>query len=137
MFASRILAGAMALAATASIPATANPAASPAPMTVTVTPAVVIDLYSYGYRPNPIRLAAGRPVTLTFVNRAGKGHDFTAPAFFRASRILAGNVAGGEVDLAGRRNATVTLVPAAGTYHVHCGRPFHKLLGMRGTIVVR
>jgi plastocyanin len=131
MFAFRnAVAAALSLAAAASVPAAANP-------NVTVTPAVVIDLYSYGYRPNPIQLAAGRPVTLTFVNRAGKGHDFTAPGFFRAARILSGKVANGEVDLAGRQSASVTLIPAAGTYRVHCGRPFHKLLGMSGTIVVR
>ena len=42
-------------------------------------PVQQILLYSYGYTPSPIVLAAGKPVTLTFVNRAGKGHDFTAP----------------------------------------------------------
>jgi plastocyanin len=100
-------------------------------------PAYVIALYSYGYQPNPIVLRAGRPVTLTFVNRAGKGHDFTAPKFFRSSRILAGNVGSGEVGMGPGQSRSVTLIPAAGRYGVHCGHPFHKVLGMRGDIVVR
>ena len=119
-----LAAAALGLAATAS----AQPA---------VDPAQTIDLYTYGYRPNPIVLRAGRPVTLTFVNRAGKGHDFTAKKFFAASRILSGNAAGGEVDLGPGQSRSVTLIPAAGRYGVHCGHPFHKMLGMRGDIVVR
>ena len=100
-------------------------------------PVQTVTLYSYGYAPKVIYLAAGRPVTLHFVNRAGKGHDFTARRFFRSAQILSGRVEGGEVDLRGRQSARVTLIPAAGRYPVHCGRPFHKTLGMRGTIVVQ
>ena len=76
-------------------------------------------------------------MTLTFVNRAGKGHDFTAAKFFASSRILAGSVSGGEVDLDGGQSKSLTLVPAVGRYKVHCGKPFHKMLGMSGDIVVR
>ena len=119
-----IAAAALGLAATAS----AQPVAAPA---------YTIVLYSYGYQPNPIVLRAGRPVTLTFVNRAGKGHDFTAARFFASSRILSGNAAGGEVGLGPGQSRSVTLIPAAGRYGVHCGHPFHKMLGMRGDIVVR
>ena len=97
----------------------------------------IINMYSYGYAPNPIVLAAGRPVTLTFVNRAGKGHDFTAEKFFRSSRIMAGRVLEGEVDLAAGQSRSVTLVPAAGRYKARCRRPFHKMLGMGADIVVR
>ena len=102
-----------------------------------VQPAQTVTLYSYGYAPQLIQLAAGRPVTLTFVNRAGKGHYFTARRFFGSARILSGRVTDGQVDLAGRQSASVTLVPAAGRYAVHCRRPFHKMLGMRATIIVR
>ncbi|HKH27443.1 MAG TPA: cupredoxin domain-containing protein [Sphingomicrobium sp.] len=96
-----------------------------------------IALYSYGYNPEPIVLTAGKAVTLNFVNRATKGHDFTAKKFFSSSRIISGNVGEGEVDLAPGRSASVTLIPAAGRYKVHCGHPFHKMLGMSGDIVVR
>ena len=117
-------AAALGLAATAS----AQPVAAPA---------YTIDLYSYGYRPDPIVLQAGRPVTLTFVNRAGKGHDFTARRFFASSRILSGNVVGGEVGLGPGQSRSVTLIPTPGRYGVHCGHPFHSMLGMKGDIVVR
>jgi plastocyanin len=96
-----------------------------------------INLFSYGYGPNPIVLDAGRPVTLNFVNRAGKGHDFTAEKFFRNSRIVSGNVASGEVELRAGQSASVTLVPTAGRYKVHCTHPFHKMLGMQADIIVR
>lgn len=103
----------------------------------TSPPAQTIGLYSYGYSPNPIVLAAGRPVTLTFVNRGRHGHDFTAKRFFRASRILSGSAPDGEVELAGGQSRSLTLIPAAGRYKVHCGHPFHSLMGMRAEIVVR
>ena len=125
MFASRLAAA----AALAFIGSAGN--AQPA------TPVQTIQLYSYGYNPDPIILDAGKRVTLNFVNRAGKGHDFTAPRFFSSSKIVAGNVGKGEVDLGAGQSASVTLVPTAGRYKVHCGKPFHKVMGMRGDIVVR
>jgi plastocyanin len=108
--------------------------ASPA---VDQAPVRVIYLQSYAYAPSPIRLQAGRPVTLHFVNRSGGGHDFTARQFFRSARILAGRVERGEVELRGGQSARVTLIPAAGRYPVHCGHTFHKLLGMSSEIVVQ
>lgn len=107
-------------------PATAQPA----------PPIQTVTLYTYGYAPQVLHLAAGRPVTLNFVNPSGKGHDFTARQFFRSARILSGRVTNGEIDLRGKQSAQVTLVPARGRYPVHCGYPFHKMLGMRGTIIV-
>jgi plastocyanin len=99
-------------------------------------PVQTIVLYSHGYAPNVIQLRAGRPVTLTFVNRSGKGHDFTARAFFASSRILSGRVSGGEVGMGPGQSRTVTLIPRAGRYKVHCSHFLHKQLGMKGTIVV-
>ena len=119
-----VAAAAFGLAATAS----AQPVAAPA---------YTIVLYTYGYQPNPIVLRAGRAVTLNFVNRAGKGHDFTARKFFASSRIVAGSAPGGEIDLGPGRLRSITLIPAAGRYSVHCGHPFHKAPGLRGDIIVR
>ena len=110
----------------------ASPAAAPV-----AAPVQVINLASYAYAPAPIRLRAGSAVTLQFVNRAGKSHDFTARRFFGSARILAGRVVDGEVDLRGGQSTSVTLIPAAGRYPVHCGKPFHKMMGMRTTIVVQ
>ena len=114
-------------------------ALSPAATVASQTPAAVqtIDLVSFAYRPTPIVLRAGQPVTLLFVNRARSSHDFTAPAFFRSARMLSGLVPRGEVALRGGQRASVTLVPRAGRYRVHCGRPFHKMMGMQTTIFVR
>lgn len=104
---------------------------------VIAAPVQSIALYSYGFNPSPIVLNAGKAVTLSFVNRAGKSHDFTAEKFFRASKIISGKVGEGEVDLAPGQTASVTLVPAAGRYKAHCGHPFHKMLGMHTDIIVR
>ena len=111
-------------------------AVAPAAATAQPPPVQIVTLYSYGYAPSPLRLRAGQPVTLRFVNRAGKGHDFTAERFFQSARILSGSVTSGEIDLDAGESANVTLVPARGTYKVHCGHFFHKQLGMRGTIIV-
>lgn len=94
-------------------------------------------MYSYGYRPNPLLLEAGKAVTLQFVNRAGKGHDFTAERFFASARIVSGSVDDDEIDLDGGESRSVTLIPTRGTYKVHCGRFLHKQLGMHGVIFVR
>ena len=111
----------------------AAPAAAQQPSTV-----VPIQLYSYGYAPSPIVLRAGVPVTLVFTDVAGTGHEFKAPGFFRAARIVAGNVdEEGSVELKAHQAASVTLVPARGIYHVHCGHFFHDQLGMHGVIYVQ
>ena len=117
----------LAAAAMAAGPAAAQP----------TPPVQTVMLYSYGYAPQVLYLAAGRPVTLQFVNRSRNGHDFTARQFFRSSRIVAGRADGGEVELRGGQSASVTLIPARGRYPVHCSHTFHKMFGMQGKIVVR
>ena len=95
-----------------------------------------IYLWSFNYAPKPIHLAAGQPVTLTFVNRSGSGHDFTARAFFANSRILSGSAPDGEVELRGGERRSIKLVPRAGTYKAHCSHFLHKQMGMQDLIVV-
>jgi plastocyanin len=108
--------------------------ASASPQATNVVP---VQLYSFGYAPNPIVLRAGVPVTLVFTYRAGIGHELKAESFFRSSRILAGNAAAGEIDLRPRQSTSVTLVPARGAYPVHCGHFLHTQMGMSSTIYVR
>jgi plastocyanin len=109
-----------------------------APEAASAPPAVVpITLYSYGYTPAPIVLRAGQPVTLQLVNRSGSGHSFKAPKFFASARMLGGAVHDGEIDLKGGQSASVTLVPAAGTYPLYCDHFMHDSLGMHSTIDVR
>lgn len=97
---------------------------------------VTITLTSYRFNPGPIRLTAGVPLRLVLVNRSGKTHDFTATEFFRSSRLLAGQVVDGEVDLDGGQSKMIDLIPARGSYNVHCGKFGHKMLGMSTVIVV-
>jgi plastocyanin len=113
--------------------AIAGPAAGQRP-----TDGVPIQLYSYGYSPSPIVLSAGVPVTLVFTDVAGTSHEFKAPAFFHNARIVTGDVEQeGSVDLKPHQTLSVTLVPARGTYEVHCGHFFHDQLGMHSLIYVR
>ncbi len=75
-------------------------------------------------------------MTLTFVNRSGSGHDFTARSFFAASAISGARPANGEIDLAAHQTRTITLTPRAGTYKAHCSHFMHKQFGMSATILV-
>lgn len=95
-----------------------------------------ILVWSYGFSPHPIHLAAGRPVTLTFVNRSGSGHDFTAGQFFRSATITSGMAANDQIELAPCETKSITLIPRAGTYPAHCSHFFHKQMGMSDEIVV-
>lgn len=97
---------------------------------------LVVQVYSYGFAPQPIHLVAGRPITLTFVNQSGSSHDFSARGFFANSRILSGDASDGEVDLPAHSSRNITLIPHAGTYHAHCSHFFHEQLGMSDLIVV-
>lgn len=119
------LAATAALSLALSAPIAAQPAGGP-----------TILVWSFGFSPRPIQLAAGREVTLTFVNRSGSSHDFTAKTFFATSRILRGDAAEGEVELKPYETKTVTLVPRAGSYGAHCSHFFHKQMGMSDRIIV-
>jgi plastocyanin len=107
----------------------------PAPAAAQPAPQLVIQVWSFGFAPNPIRLAAGRPVTLTFVNSSGSSHDFTAPGFFQHARILSGP-RDDEVELGPHQTKSVTLIPTRGTYQAHCSHFLHKQMGMSDWIVV-
>lgn len=97
-----------------------------------------VRLYSYGYVPSPISLHAGVEVTMVFTNGAGKGHEFKAPEFFHSAKIVSGQVSDdGAVELAPHQSMSITLVPARGTYAVHCGHFMHSEMGMKSTISVQ
>ena len=95
-----------------------------------------VTLSSYRYNPGPIYLPGGVPVRLILVNRAGKTHDFTAERFFRSAQILRGQVRGGEVSLGAGQSRVIDLIPARGTYKVHCREFGHRMLGMSTMIIV-
>lgn len=96
-------------------------------------------LTSYDIEPGTIRLKAGQPVRLRFVNNSNQGHSFAARQFFRDSRLRrrdAVRVADGSLDVPPLSTETIVLVPKAGRYAVG-GRSFlSRLLGMKARIVV-
>ena len=116
-------------------PALAIALIAPAPAAPPVASAT-ITLSSYRFSPGPIYLAGGVPVRLVLVNSAGKNHDFTAKEFFRSSRIISGRAPGGEISLDAGQTKTIDLIPARGTYKVHCGKFGHSMLGMSAMIIV-
>ncbi len=122
MFPSRVVAAAAVLAFSAPTEAQA--------------PGQTIIVWSYGFSPHPIVLEAGRPVTLTFQNRSGGSHDFTARTFFAVSTIRAGSAPGGQIELAPYETKKITLIPRLGTYRAHCSHFMHALLGMNDQIIV-
>ncbi len=98
-----------------------------------------IVLADFSFTPAALHLKAGQAVTLHFVNRGSGGHNFDAPDFFAAARIdpaSAGAVKNGKVELKKGLSADVTLVPAKGSYHVHCSHLMHTGFGMKGDITV-
>jgi plastocyanin len=120
----------LAAAAVISVLAVSPAASQPAPQSVTIA------VRSFGFAPQPIRLRAGQPVTLTFVNQSGSSHDFTAAGFFSSSTITAGAAPNGAIELAGHETKSITLTPRAGTYHAHCSHFMHSMFGMKDEIIV-
>jgi plastocyanin len=95
-----------------------------------------INVWSFGFAPRPIQLAAGRPVTLIFQNRSGSSHDFTAETFFGNAKIIAGSAPEGEIELKPNETKSITLIPRAGVYKAHCSHFMHSVLGMTDRIIV-
>jgi hypothetical protein len=102
-------------------------------------PEADIILHPFEYEPRLIRLDAGRPVKLRFVNNGRAGLSFSAPGFFRAARLRrsdAGAVAGGRLRLGPGERRTIALVPAPGRYRARSANLLHRLRGMTALIVV-
>ena len=98
-----------------------------------------ILLHPFRYEPREIRLAAGRPVLLLFVNN-GRAHlSFRAPRFFAAALIRRSDrprVVNGGFRLRPGERLSIALVPAPGRYRAHSGYLLHRLRGMTARIVV-
>ena len=96
-------------------------------------------LRPWAYEPNPIRLPAGQPVRLLFVNQSPTTMAFGARAFFRASRLRprdADIVARGGFRLAPGESRGVDLVAPPGHYRARSFTLLHRLLGMSAEIIV-
>lgn len=98
-----------------------------------------VRLAPYSFEPDPIRLEAGEPVKLRFVNQSRATLSFAAPSFFSAARIRRGDealVSDGKIRLAPGEQASVALVPAPGTWRARSGNLIHRLRGMSVRIIV-
>ncbi len=98
-----------------------------------------ILLHPFRYEPRVIRLEAGRPVRLRFVNN-GRAHlSFRAPRFFAAALIRRSDrprVVNGGFRLRPGERLSIALVSAAGTYRAYSGYFLHRLRGMTARIIV-
>jgi hypothetical protein len=98
-----------------------------------------ILLHPFTYEPREIRLPAGRPVLLQFVNNGQAHLSFRAPAFFAAAQIRRDDrrrIQNGGFRLAPGARLRISLVPARGRYPVYSGYLVQRLRGMTARIVV-
>jgi plastocyanin len=96
-------------------------------------------LTSYAIQPQVLKLKAGEPVKLRFVNNSNEPHRFAAGAFFARAELRGRDremVRHGEVAVPPLSERTVALVPRAGRYPMRGAPLAQRLLGMHGRIVV-
>ena len=102
-------------------------------------PEIDVLLSRWDIAPAEIRLKAGEAVRLRFVNNSEETLRFSARRFFgraEARRQDAAAIEEGRIDVPPLSSRTVMLVPRAGRYRAEGGHLLHRLLGMRGRIVV-
>ena len=98
-----------------------------------------ILLHPFRYEPREIRLQAGRPVLLQFVNNGQANLSFRAPRFFAAAQHRRGDrhrLQNGGFRLAPGARLRISLVPARGQYAVWSGYFIQRLRGMTARIIV-
>ena len=100
---------------------------------------VEVLMRPFAYEPATIRLQAGQPVKLRFLNQGQASFSFSAGDFFRRARVRSGDahaVADGHLRLAPGEVRTIALVPERGRYRARSGNWIHRLLGMSARIIV-
>ena len=104
-----------------------------------MAPEYDVLLTTYDIQPGEVRLKAGEPVRLRFVNNTNQGLSFSAEGFFRDSKLRRRDsaiVKGGRIEVPPLSTRTVVLVPKAGRYKATGANLLHRLLGMSGRIIV-
>jgi len=104
-----------------------------------MAPEYDVLLSTYDIAPEEIRLKAGEPVRLRFVNNSNQALSFSAGGFFKAAQLRrrdGATVKGGTVEVPALSTRTVVLVPKAGRYKARGGNFVHRVLGMNGKIIV-
>ncbi len=109
----------------------ASPSAAQTP-----APVVEVQLSSFAFAPETLRLRAGVPVTLRLTNAGRGGHNFSAPEFFAGAQPSGAALRNGAVEVPSRQTVEVRIVPQRGSYRLRCTHTLHTSFGMRGTIVV-
>lgn len=100
---------------------------------------VEVLLSNLDIEPETIRLRAGEPVRLRFINNSTIPHSFNADKFFRKAEYRprdAKAVRDGSIEIGPGNEREVLIVPAPGRYSAHCSNLFHRILGMRARILV-
>jgi plastocyanin len=101
---------------------------------------ITVELSSFAFTPEQIRLKTGVPIRLRLVNESNGGHNFSAPAFFAASSFLPGSSipSNGEMEVGSHQTVEIALVPGApGAYPLECTHFLHSAFGMHGTVEVK
>ena len=104
-----------------------------------MAPEYDVQLSAYDIQPGEIRLRAGEPVRLRFVNSSNQGLTFSAGQFFRSSKMRRRDerlVRGGAVRVPPLSTRTIVLVPRPGRYGARGANILHRALGMSGRIIV-
>jgi hypothetical protein len=104
-----------------------------------MAPEYDVLLSTYDIAPDEIRLKAGEPVRLRFVNNSNQELRFSAGDFFKEAQLRKRDgalVKGGTIEVPALSTRTVVLVPKAGRYKAGGGSFVHRLLGMGGKIIV-
>jgi plastocyanin len=101
-------------------------------------PTITVHLSSFAFTPDRLLLRAGVAVKLHLVNDSSRGHDFSAPALFAASTVLAGTPPDrGSIEVGGDESRDIVFVPRQpGTYKLRCTHFLHSFFGMTGRVVV-
>ena len=102
-------------------------------------PVATVAMSNFSFTPGTVELQAGVPVVLHLNNLAGGGHNFSAPAFFKAAKLdpqAAALVHNGKVEVPAHSAVDLALVPAEGQYPLKCTHTLHSSFGMKGTISV-
>lgn len=106
-------------------------------------PTVQIAMTDHGFVPSTITLRAGRPYTLRFVNRSGRGHDFTANAFLGQTRVSPRDgylLRANKVDLDPGQSATLAIIAPkvhGARFEFHSQHLTDAASGLKGDIYVR
>lgn len=117
----------------------ASPAAAQREPEWRTAPEYDILLRPFAYEPPVIRLTAGQPVRLRFVNGGRATQSFGASRFFRSARLRRGDEAlllSSEFRLAPGERRVIALVPVRGRYLVSSTNFVQRALGMRALIIV-